>query len=76
MNGITMGKAVLYDDASGYYYIYGNKLNWIVFEPYVARTKFENLVSGNWEFYTGTGWSADASNAKKICDDRSLPASA
>jgi hypothetical protein len=65
MNGITMGKAVLYDDVSGYYYIYGNKLNWIVFEPYVARTKFENLVSGNWEFYTGTGWSADASNAKK-----------
>lgn len=72
-NGITMGKAVLFDESSGFYYIYGNKRNWIVFEPYVARTKFENLVSGNWEFFTGSGWSTDASSAKKICDDPVSP---
>ncbi len=31
MNGLSVGKSVLYDDASGYYYIYFNKLNWIVY---------------------------------------------
>jgi hypothetical protein len=73
MSGITMGKAVLYDDATQYYYIYGNKLNWIVYEPYVARTKFENLVAGNWEFFTGNGWSTNAALAKKIGDDPVSP---
>lgn len=73
MNGITMGKAVIYDEPSGYYYIYGNKLNWIVFEPYVARTKFKDLVSGNWEFYTGSNWSTNPSSAKKICNDPVSP---
>lgn len=73
MNGLAMGKAVIYDASSGYYYIYGNKLNWIVYEPYVARTKFEDLVSGNWEFYTGNGWSTNASLVKKICDDPVSP---
>lgn len=66
MNNLHMGKAVIFEDSSGYYYIYGNKLNWIVYEPYVARTKFENLVSGNWEFYTGTDWTAVPTLAKKI----------
>jgi len=73
MNGLEMGKAVIYDAASDYYYIYGHKLNWIVYEPYVARTKFKDLVSGNWEFYTGSGWSTNPSLAKKISDDAVSP---
>jgi hypothetical protein len=73
MGGITVGKAVIYDDSSGYYYIYGNKLNWIVYEPYVARATFENLQSGNWEFYKGPGWTTDPSLAKKISDDPVSP---
>jgi hypothetical protein len=73
MNSLVMGKAVIYDAPSGYYYIYGNKLNWIIYEPYIARTKFEDLVSGNWEFYTGNGWSTNPSSAKKICDDPVSP---
>ncbi|MEP7127402.1 MAG: T9SS type A sorting domain-containing protein [Chitinophagales bacterium] len=69
MNGLNMGKAVIYDEPSGYYYIYGNKLNWIVFEPFVARAKFKNLQKGNWDFYTGSGWSKNATTAKKISND-------
>ena len=69
MNGLNMGKAVIFDAASGYYYIYGNKLNWIVFEPFVARTKFKNLQKGKWEFYNGTQWSKNPATAKKISND-------
>jgi hypothetical protein len=69
MSGLNMGKAVLFDEASGYYYIYGNKLNWIVYEPYVARTKFKNLQSGNWKFYNGSNWVSNPANAKKISND-------
>jgi len=66
MNGLNMGKAIIYDSSSNYYYIYGNKLNWIVQEPYVARATFKNLVSGNWKFWTGSAWSKEAAEAKKI----------
>jgi hypothetical protein len=66
MNELNMGQAVIFDAPSGYYYIYGHKLNWIVREPYVARTKFKNLAAGKWQFWTGTEWSPDPALAKKI----------
>ncbi|MFN8395915.1 MAG: hypothetical protein U0176_14860 [Bacteroidia bacterium] len=31
-----------------------NKLNWIVFEPYVVRVQANNLF-GAWEYHTGNG---------------------
>ncbi|MBA3648460.1 MAG: DUF5005 domain-containing protein [Chitinophagales bacterium] len=66
MNGIIFGKAVIYNPDDDKYYLYGNKVNWIVYEPYVARTSFDNLMSGAWEFYTGSDWSSSANAAKKI----------
>jgi len=65
MNEITFGKAVLYDSTSGYLYVYGNKRNFVVFEPYVARC-FPNNITGAWEYYTGSSWSMNPALAQKI----------
>ncbi|MEP7217905.1 MAG: hypothetical protein ABI876_03265 [Bacteroidota bacterium] len=64
-NGIGFGKGVVTDSLSGYCYIYGNKANWIVFEPYVARFRI-GAIRGAWEFFDGKGWSASPASAAKI----------
>lgn len=63
---IYLGNAVLYDSTSNYLYLYGSKLNWIVFEPYVVRVQANNLL-GTWEYFAGNGnWSANPSMANPI----------
>ncbi|MDB5036436.1 MAG: hypothetical protein JWQ98_3677 [Chlorobi bacterium] len=64
-NGIGFGKGLVTDSLSGYCYIYGNKVNWIVFEPYVARFRI-GAIRGAWEFFDGKGWSASPVPAAKI----------
>ncbi|MGE5316519.1 MAG: DUF5005 domain-containing protein [Chloroflexota bacterium] len=55
--GIQVGRAVITDTARGYRYIYGNKVDWIVWEPFVARTLIGTNIEAPYQFYTGTGWS-------------------
>ncbi len=62
---INFGVSIIYDSASGYYFSYGVRANWIVFEPYVARFKLDHLLSG-WEYFNGTSWSDDPLQAAKI----------
>ncbi len=67
-----MGRAVLVDSAENRLYVYGNKLNWIVWEPVLARCDLSNPFLP-WEFYTGIGWSAHPTQAQKICNDPVSP---
>lgn len=66
-NKINFGVSVVYDTASGYFLAYGVRANWIVFEPYIARFKLNHILD-EWEYYTGSDWSKDVTNAKKISD--------
>ena len=66
-NKINFGVSVLFDTASGYYYAYGVRPNWIVFEPYIARFKLDHILD-HWEYFTGNDWSGDTAKAKKISD--------
>jgi len=49
------GRAVIADTTFQTLYIYGNLLNWIVWEPVLARCNI-NHVQGPWEYYSATGW--------------------
>ncbi|MEI6900069.1 MAG: DUF5005 domain-containing protein, partial [Bacteroidota bacterium] len=71
-NDIIFGKWVNIDTASGTLYIYGNKLNWIVWEPYVARCNVNNPLAP-YEYYTGSGWSSFPAQAQKICAEPVSP---
>jgi len=66
------GRAVLVDSAGGWIYIYGNRVNWIVWEPVLARCPIGNPFQP-WEFYTGTGWSINPVALQKICSDPVSP---
>jgi len=65
LGGTEFGQSVYVDSLSNKVYIYGSKLDWIVYQPYVARCSMDNIL-GKWEFYTGTGWTEDVSKAGKI----------
>lgn len=65
--GYTFGRCVLTDTAAGYRYIYGNKVNWIVWEPFVARCPLDGLF-GEWEYWTASGWSDDINALWKISE--------
>ena len=69
---IILGRAVLPDTSGSWLYIYGNKLNWIVWEPVLARCDISNPLSG-WEYYTGTGWSQDLAQLTKIGNEPVSP---
>jgi hypothetical protein len=63
---LYFGNAVILDSATNYLYVYGSKINWIVFEPYVLRIQANDLF-GTWEYYTGGGnWSTNGSLAQRI----------
>jgi len=66
------GRAVLADTAGDWLYVYGNRVNWIVWEPVVARCDISNPMLP-WEFYTGSGWSADPGQSQKIGNDPVSP---
>lgn len=70
---IIAGRSVLTDSSSGYRYIYGNKLNWIVWEPYVARMPVDGNPLAAYEYYTGSSWSTNSSEALKIMPDPVSP---
>jgi hypothetical protein len=66
------GRAVVKDTVAGWLYIYGNRLNWIVWEPILARCPI-NGIQGPWQYFTGTGWSSLPGGSQKICDDPVSP---
>jgi hypothetical protein len=70
---IQSGRAVLTDTATGYRYIYGNRLNWIVWEPVVARTLIGTNIEAPYQFYTGSGWSFNHNLAATISSDPVSP---
>ena len=59
------GDATLVDSTAGYIYIYGQRLNWIVNEPYIARCKITSIWQ-QWEYYNGNNWQPNINAAKKI----------
>jgi len=65
--GYTFGRCVLTDTSAGYRYIYGNKVNWIVWEPFVARCPLDGLF-GEWEYWTASGWSSNINALWKISE--------
>jgi hypothetical protein len=66
------GRAVIADTSSQTLYIYGNRLNWIVWEPVVARCGIDQ-VQGPWEYYDGSGWSSSIDASQKISSDPVSP---
>lgn len=70
---IQVGRAVVTDTTSGYRYIYGNKVDWIVWEPFVARTLIGTNIEAPYQFYTGTGWSYNHEMAQPISQEYVSP---
>lgn len=68
-DGIQVGRAVITDTASGYRYIYGNKVDWIVWEPFVARTLIGTNIEAPYQFYTGSGWSFNPYLAAPVSEE-------
>jgi hypothetical protein len=66
------GRAVVTDTIENRIYIYSNRVNWIIWEPVVARCTIGNPLAP-WEYYTGTGWSTEPGEALKICNDPVSP---
>jgi hypothetical protein len=66
------GRAVIADTTSQTLYIYGNRLNWIIWEPVLARCNI-NQVQGPWEYFTGTGWSSSVTSSQLISNDPVSP---
>jgi len=66
---IQVGRAVVTDTAHGYRYIYGNKVDWIVWEPFVARTLIGTNIEAPYQFYTGSGWSFNPYLAQPISEE-------
>ncbi len=71
--GILMGRAIITDTASGYRYIYGNKVDWIVWEPFVARTLIGTNILAPYQFYTGSGWSYNPYAAAPVSNEYVSP---
>lgn len=63
----VFGRCVLTDSVAGYRYIYGNKVNWIVQEPFIARCSLDGLL-GLWEYWNGSEWSENIMMIQKISD--------
>ena len=60
-----------------YVYLYGSaRSSGFVISNYVVRAAPNNVVSGPWEYWTGTGWSADSTSAAAMAfEDGSAPMS-
>jgi hypothetical protein len=66
VNEVIYGDRILAD--SIYFYIYGRKVenkDYNIPYPHVARVKSDSLLSA-WEFYDGSGWTADPAASLKI----------
>jgi len=65
-NGVCYGNSVLVEN--GYTYIFGRKEYDTIYHipyPHIARVPVGNILAP-WEFYNGSGWSADPSETQKI----------
>jgi len=65
-NGVCYGNSVLVEN--GYSYIFGRKENDTIHHipyPHIARVPEGNILAP-WEFYNGSGWSADPGETQKI----------
>lgn len=60
------GNAVVVDSSDQYIYIYGQKKDWIILRPYVARLPIDQDISGPWEFYNGADWTTEVDQAAQI----------
>lgn len=70
---IQPGRAIITDSLSGYRYFYGNRLNWIVWEPYVARIPIGSNPLTSYQYYNGSGWSVNTSFAIPISSEPVSP---
>lgn len=66
------GRAVIPDTSAQMLYIYGNILNWIIWQPVLARCNI-NHVQGPWEYFNGSGWSASITESQIISDSAVSP---
>ncbi len=65
-NEVYYGDRIL--EEGEYLYIYGRKTGeYNIAYPHVARTKKDD-ISGNWEFFNGSGWSNDPGSSSRIND--------
>ncbi len=71
--GLNIGRAVVTDTAGGYRYFYCNKLNWIVWEPFIARALIGTNINAPFQFYTGSGWSYNPLEAVTISTEPVSP---
>ena len=63
-NEVNYGVRIL--EEGEYLYIYGRKSGeFSIAYPHLARAKKDN-ISGNWEFFNGSGWSNDPVSSKRI----------
>jgi hypothetical protein len=62
LNEIHYGHAVCETDS--FTYIYGLKDG----NAYAARAETGNVADGNWEFFTGNGWSGSSADTKPMLD--------
>lgn len=67
MQGFIFGRWVFRSPSSPWAYVYGNKVNNLKLEPYVARVPANNPL-GAWKYWTGSAWTADLNGAAKISD--------
>ncbi|MCB0836159.1 MAG: DUF5005 domain-containing protein [Bacteroidetes bacterium] len=68
---VYYGLSVVWDEKDQYYYLYGKKVDFVVFRPLLARCTYNNL-HGPWEFYAGNqNWSADPDSAVHIANEAS-----
>lgn len=67
LDSIQFGLGVIHDAASGYIYVYGNKLKGLGGIIYVARFK-PSMPSANWQFWNGQGWGGDIKQIKPVAE--------
>lgn len=67
LDSIQFGLGVVHDTASGYVYMYGNKLKGLGATVYVARFKAGTPASG-WQFWSGESWANSIAQIKPIAE--------
>jgi len=67
LDSIQFGLGIVHDKASGFIYIYGNKLKGLGATIYLARFKANNPAAG-WQFWTGNSWADNIKQIKPITE--------
>lgn len=69
-NGINFGITFIKNTADGYMYVYGNKLDFIASDIFLARFPLSN-IRAPWTFWDGTGYNTDVTKAKYVAQGAS-----